>query len=329
MKRLSLNSIFLCLFTLVLGLFSANLYASPTLTTVTKDIEGSGSTLNLAIGNAIINGVGQVNGAYVKSVSAVIDQKSVDQGYVRIANQVYPVSADILSRDNLSAIQAATNGAVISYQVKDQKQLDNDQWQVTLTMTFAQYQAIEKSPEKQKQYSLAILPFQITPQAAKGPISPKRSQDLLNQALTDNLIKANRYRMIDRNHSDLKNYNQEVALLTSGNANKLDQARLSQLIGADLLLVGNIDQLKITTEKREFYGSTFDHHIAEATINFRLIEMATLAVLHSDTVTVDIPEDEINQILVDPDNNLQTVEQALITKTAKTISDNLLNYKIK
>ncbi|MCF6775228.1 CsgG/HfaB family protein [Thiotrichales bacterium 19X7-9] len=321
MKRLSYFSL---IFAILLSLVSINVYANPTLTTETRDIQGQGDTLNLAISNAIINGVSEVNGTYVNSINAVINEKAIAKGYVTIGNQSYPVSADILSQDNISAVKAATAGTVLNYQLIKKEQKDN-QWYVTLKMTFAQYKGISKSDAHAKKYSFAVLPFQLAPSAAEGPIAPNRSISLLNQSLVTDISQSGQFRMIDRNNADLSQYAKEAAILASGNVNNLDKARLSQMIGADYLLVGTIDQLNIKNEKQKFYGSSFDHYVASTTINFRLVEMATMEILYADTVTVSIPEDQITKLLQDPDNDLKTVERLLINKASRAISEKVIN----
>ncbi|MCF6764588.1 CsgG/HfaB family protein [Thiotrichales bacterium 19S3-7] len=321
MKRLSYFSFIV---TILFSLISLNLYASPTLKTETRTVQGQGDSLNLAISNALINGVAEVNGTYVNAINAVINEKAVATGYVTIGNQRYPVNANILSQDTISAIKAATSGVVVNYQLTKKEQKDN-QYYVTLNMTFAQYKGIDQSQANAKKYSFAVLPFQLAPSAAEGPISPARSISLLNQSLVTDISQSGQFRMIDRNNADLGQYAKEVAILSSGNVNSLNKARLSQMIGADYLLVGTIDELTIKNEKQKFYGSDFDHYIASTTVNFRLVEMATMEILYADTVTVSIPEDQITKILQDPDNSLKTVEQQLINKASQTISQKVLN----
>lgn len=306
---------------LILSLcFFTNAFAKQTLTTETRNVKGQGDTLNLAISNALIQGVSEINGTYVNSVNAIINEKLTAKGNVTVDQTQTPVHVDLLAQENISAVKTATHGVILNYQLLNQEEKNNTYF-VTLQITFAKYQKID-SKKEDKRYSLAVLPFQlITTQGATNQISY-----LLNQALMTKLSQSKKFRIVDRNNLDLSEYQKEVHILASGNVNNLDKARLGQLIGADYLLVGTINQFKVTDKTREFYGAKFDHYIATATINVRLLEMATMEIHDADTITVTIPEAEINEILQDPDNDAQTIRDLLINKLASAISRKILQY---
>lgn len=317
-KFLSL-SLMLCLF------FITNSFANPTLKTITKEVQGQGETENLAVSNAIINGITQENGTYVNSVNAVINAYTQGEGEISIGPLTLPLSGNMLAQENISAIKAATKGSVVSYKLLKSSQKDK-QWFVTLEMTFAKYSGIKQSKEKQNQYSLTVLPFKLNTLVSPSAQYSVHAVSLLSQTITDNLSQSNDFRMVDRNIHDLNAYKNEINILQSGNVTSLEQGRLGQMIGSDYIVTGTVNLLRVENISKDYYGTNFNHYIAQMTVNYRLIEMATMQLRYSDTISVSIPQEEITQLLQNPDNNLSVVEQMLVEKAGNQISQAILQH---
>ena len=283
---------FICIIFLTISIGNTS---SPTLSITMHTSHGSAKSINAAITRAIINGVAELNGAYVGSVKAIVSEDAIAKGYVKVGGNIYyPVNANIMSRDSISAIKIATHGIILGYIVLDKKHI-GDMWYVSIQLKVAKYQKIASGTK----YSIAILPFRMDDAIMPGFEVSK----VLNQKLVNKISNEGEFQVIDRNMHDLLSYSKEVAILSSGNVSNLNKARLKQMVGADYLLVGTVNQFIVKSNKREYYGASFHNYEVKVIINFRLVEMATMEIHYSDTITETIPGNRVRKILENPNNN--------------------------
>lgn len=306
---------FICIIFFTVSVVNAS---SPTISMTMHTSHGSAKSINAAITQAIINGVAEFNGAYVESVKAIVSEDAIVKGYVKIGGNIYsPVNANIMSKGSISAMKLVTHGIILGYTVLDKKQV-GDMWYVSVQLKIAKYHKIASRTK----YSIAILPFRSINIKVPG----FEVSQILNQKLVDKISNMGKFQVIDRNIHDLLSYSKEVSILSSGDVGNLNKARLKQMVGADYLLVGTINQFLVENHKREYYGTSFDNYEVKAIINFRLVEMATMEIHYSDTIIEKISENRVRAILANPNNNYKTLSNILLTKAAVAISNKVVNF---
>ena len=169
---------------------------------------------------------------------------------------------------------------VKGYEVLSLEEVQEGLWQAQIRAQLLRYQAIDD--ELAQLPSIAVAKFR-TPQDEYNvgrEISGDRLARNLQQELVNSLSDSRRVRVLDR---DFDEEVTEELQTTASSLSPAEQLRQGQEVGADLLLVGEVDQFELGGEEREVYGiqmSTLDPTIR---ISYRLMEPATREILRSAT----------------------------------------------
>ena len=169
---------------------------------------------------------------------------------------------------------------VKGYEVRSLERAEEDLWQAQLRVQLLEYQPIDD--ELATLPSIAVTRFR-TPEdeySVGRPLSDDRLAGKLQSELVNSFVDSRRVRVLDREFDQ-----QAVDELqtTAASLSPAEQLRQGQEVGADLLLVGEIDRFDLGGEEREVYGiqmSTLDPAIR---ISYRLMEPATREILYSAT----------------------------------------------
>lgn len=290
----------------------------------TTKITGYGQNYQDAIRQALIQSIGMIKGVDVTSIDQTFDKISQKKGMVNIAGKDIPVYVYLQSQGFISKIKTATNGVIDSYQVVDYSQKDNIVT-VTLAIVYSTYTSVNPQSNKKKR-TLAILPFSVSVKQDSNEFRVVSLPLLLNQDLQNAFTSSNFFRVMDRNVSDQKAYEKEMELILSRRASQSQKARFGQQVGADYLLVGNIQNFAFIKTNRSFYGGDFSQWNVQITVSYRLLETATMEILNSDTVQVAIPSSKVNQILEDRVKTKKDVVNMLLQNLSDQLSSQILSF---
>ena len=221
-----------------------------------------------------------------------------------------------------SHIAATTHGAVQSYQITQKSHLKNI-WTITIQAEIAEYKSASAKRDQQLS-ALAIMPFNANQGSIDNNVDLKGSGALITQSIVTNLASSPDLRIVDRSQSDQRDYQKEIALLKSPNAKPSERARLGQMLGADYFLTGDISDFTFKKIKKTYYGASFDNWIVQISINFRVVEVATMGIIAAQEVSASISSDKVKQLLKDHESKTQ-IEQKLFRKAAQKIADNTQN----
>ena len=299
------------LFSIILLSFSFSFAKVTNLNIVSS---GTGHTKNKAISNALIQAVSQINGVNIKSVTESITK--VEEKYTNNKNK------SKYKNQFYNNVIESTQGKIKSYRVLDIHQIDNNEYEANIEVTVAKYKAMGESAKK-NMYSIVVEPFHLkTYIDDSNNISSKTIKNSIQQALINQFTQSRKFNVLDRNKQDSQAYENEINHILSGDVSGDEQAKIGQQIGADLLLLGNITSFNISKKTTIYYGENFSSWNANITIDYRIIELATMQIKWSNTITIDVPKQLANKLM--ENNSYSALANYIYKKVAQKISSQIM-----
>ena len=271
---------------------------------IVKEVKGSGRNRDEAIKNALYRAVEQVRGVKVDSSRYEFGFKSSGVGVGDNGPGRRRIEFDSVNVGTNGTVYTTEIGGLIrSYNVIDEKQIDPDNYEVTLQVSVYDYAArgqtgrvkIALMPAKTQQGSYAFL---------NQTISGDTLSSLFSQRLVAGLTQTNKFAVLDRESID--DFVREKDMLFSFDAPLGEQAKLAETIGADYLLVGTITQAEILRIDRYLKAANYTSRKFKARFNFdyRLVDSATKQVVLASSAQKYL-EDEQVRALADEQNPVE------------------------
>ena len=271
---------------------------------IVKEVKGSGRNRDEAIKNALYRAVEQVRGVKVDSSRYEFGFKSSGVGVGDDGPGRRRIEFDSVNVGTNGTVYTTEIGGLIrSYNVIDEKQIDPDNYEVTLQVSVYDYAArgqtgrvkIALMPAKTQQGSYAFL---------NQTISGDTLSSLFSQRLVAGLTQTNKFAVLDRESID--DFVREKDMLFSFDAPLGEQAKLAETIGADYLLVGTITQAEILRIDRYLKAANYTSRKFKARFNFdyRLVDSATKQVVLASSAQKYL-EDEQVRALADEQNPVE------------------------
>jgi hypothetical protein len=271
---------------------------------IVKEVKGSGRNRDEAIKNALYRAVEQVRGVKVDSSRYEFGFKSSGVGVGDDGPGRRRIEFDSVNVGTNGTVYTTEIGGLIrSYNVIDEKQIDPDNYEVTLQVSVYDYAArgqtgrvkIALMPAKTQQSSYAFL---------NQTISGDTLSSLFSQRLVAGLTQTNKFAVLDRESID--DFVREKDMLFSFDAPLGEQAKLAETIGADYLLVGTITQAEILRIDRYLKAANYTTRKFKARFNFdyRLVDSATKQVVLASSAQKYL-EDEQVRALADEQNPVE------------------------
>jgi len=296
-------------------LFSMSVYAD-----IKEDIvrvTGHGETSELAIKSALIEGVKQRTGVKIDAVRSF--REGTKEGIERENSEVKKISSE--SSTFSSVIKESASGIVQEYEIVSMKQ-SKGRWIVTLDITFKQYVTPGISPHNRRK--IAIMPFRTLMHSYKingDRYTASAFSDSFTQHLTNHLTQSRKFSVLDREY--MSEYLSEKDLITSESKSIEEQVKIGGILGADYIVVGKIGQVSIGRKNNalDIIGESGSSYSAEIDVDYRIIVLATRQVKWSDTVSLSIDPELIDEITRNKKNN--AASQAILSYFASIISNQL------
>jgi curli biogenesis system outer membrane secretion channel CsgG len=276
-------------------LVCTNLYAAEANDVVVREVVGQGSNRDAAIRNALYIAVSQVRGVNVGSGTYEFGFSeagvNIDSGQ---ANK--KVTLDSVSVATTGTAYATkTTGSVKTYEVLEEKKIDENTYQVKLKVTVHDYAPRDDTARMK----VAIMPVKTMEESYPflDTIVPAEVlSSLLTQKLAAGLTQTNKFAVLDR--ESLTEFAREKRILLSDDAPLAETAKLAEISGADYLLVGNISEAKL--EKKEYHLKAADYtaneYRARFTFNYRLISAFTRQIIMADTAETYLKNEQVREI---------------------------------
>ena len=284
--------------------------------TATKTVSGYGETQQLAISNALLQAVSQVNGVSVDSIDLMRSRFreirfSYDgkKGYIR-------------ESDNGSGgVLNITKGIVKSYDVKSVKKVD-DSYKAVVDVVLSQYEAADTSYKNK--VKLAIMPFymyQHTYQIGHQTYGSVVVTEQLQDALVSSFVHSKKVTVLDRAYSS--DMNKELRLISSRETALSEKVKMGQKLGADYILVGTIEKadIKHTTVRNQSLGTSKSSNSLESLVSYRLIVVGTSHIKYTNKV-------KVSTAVVDSEDALSTLIKEVSQKISLDILDDMYPIRI-
>ena len=312
--------------------------------TVETTVKGQGVTRDLAIQNALYQAVSQVQGIRVESIMAPIridtthidierdpntsGKSAVVGPLTAISNEVNGLvtgvdSVDIQTQTMGPLTLTEAKGLVKSYDVVEEKKISDEVYEVTLKVWVYDYQ----SPEDTKRLRVAIFPFDSTAQSHQFgdvTISGAELGAQFSQVLNSMLGSNPKFTLLDRDTQTaiLK----EKQILVSNDAPIEEKVRLGEVLGADYMVVGTIQQAEIVVIEKTspIIGSKTRRFKAYMDVEYRILVGPTRQVASADQLRIKLEDDQVKVLMEEwqsDDIDYREMEQKLVERAANDIAD--------
>jgi curli biogenesis system outer membrane secretion channel CsgG len=274
------------LFLTILALTSTLLFAAET-ATKTVETKGQGVNRDEAINMALKQAVAQVKGVAVSSLDTDFDYRSASADIEKTPSGKKVEFDAVGVHTGGSTLRTNMAGQIKTFEVLNEKKLDDGTYEVTLKVTVFDYE----SPEKTARLRLAVMPIRTLAAFYQfGNISNPSldTSRLFSQKLTAALTQTNKFDVLDREY--MQEFAQERNFLLSGDASLEEMAKLGEALGVDYMLVGTINRAGIV--RKESYSQAVGRMVSEYEANFsfeyRLIVGPTRQIKSADVLTIKL-----------------------------------------
>lgn len=252
---------------------------------VKVEATGIGDSRPEAITHALVEGIQRATGVSIDQsmVSGLVVGVSKLDGKANQSNDASKSSqeAHIVQTDSIGQdlIKTRSGGSVKTFTVLSSENDNLGRYVVKVNVEVDKFKSV--SPETANRMRIIVAPFQ-TQNAALAT--------QLRDQLIVYLTQIKRFSVLDRTENS--QYQKEMALVTSTDANMSERVRYGQVLGADFILTGkiNIKTIKqeeinpVTNQKSVTYSATAD-------VIFNMIEIATRQIQFSNQFKLRVSGD--------------------------------------
>jgi curli biogenesis system outer membrane secretion channel CsgG len=256
--------------------------------------KGVGITPGAAVNDALKLAIQQVNGVVVDASSANLNLMAKATATLDVESKEGKDSAKATATMQGQAfaeqIISASNGVVSNFKVVSSSPpvKDGGMYAVEISAKIAKF----KAPADAGKIKIVVTPLKAsrpTFNIGGKEVPAAVVLDPVRQLIIDSLSQSGRYTVLDRqSDSEIQG---ELGMITSGQTNTADLAKLGQALSADILWVGVVNNLayersarKLASADRELvsFGGSW-------AISQRLVNLTTRQIMLSNTLTGEFP----------------------------------------
>jgi len=283
-----------------------------------REVTATGETRELAVINGLIEALQQIKGIQLSAIKELKSNFSESMSSTGTNEQ----NSSSFNSENQKDILTKTKGYIKSYEVLNaEKKQEGISWEVTLSVSIPVYKTPGNSPNTRRK--LAVIPFHCSKNNflfGTKNISGKKLSRQFTQKVVSEITQTRKFSVLDREYID--EYVKEKKIILSGNTPASEQIKLGEVLGVDYLIVGNITDASL--EKHPYHieltGESGYKYFGIFNIDYRIIVMATRQIKWSDSISVDVIDDELSHLVT-----IENMQQFLIRKSAKAMINSLMN----
>ena len=263
--------------------------------TIVRETKGRGITRDEAINKALSQAVAQVKGVKVgseeyefgyRSASADIEKKDTGK----------EIEFDAVSvQTGGSVLKTEIEGLVKTYEVLEEKKIDDTTYEVTLKVWVYDYE----DPDQTKRLRLAIMPIKLSQRYQAGKFIEPGSDisHMLAQKLSVGLSETNKFAVLDREY--ILDFAHNRNILLSDDSSLEEKAKLGKVLGADYMIVGTISDIRLEIKQKtsSAIGHPIREYEADFVFDYRLIVGPTRRVRLADTVNLSLETEEVKKLV--------------------------------
>lgn len=308
----------LCFAALLLPFLLAAGLAQATATATEVTARGYGDNPQQAVANALVEAVRQAGGVTL-AVNPDFRRK-VGQWVIQRDGDV---STWMGTSTSVAEPRLPTLGSLESYRVTAMERMDNALWRADVSARVLRTKPL--GPDRSHLPAVVLAPFQTRAasyQLGKVKINAGEARRRLQANLVDAFAQSGRFRVLDRGH--LAARDEELAMLARGSLEPGELVRLGKNKGADVLLVGSIEDFDIGDNEREFYGAKFQGYEPRIRVRYRLIDVASGEILRADLFDWRRSEQSVRELArqrnIDEWNHPERIADAIYPSIARAIA---------
>jgi len=252
------------------------------LETVKVSADGYGTSAPDAVAEAMRMAILQVNGAVV-DMATVNAKLGID---VTLNQTAATMRADAFA----DAVRTRSGGVVQNFRIvaMDEPLLPKGKFKATIEAGIAKFVV----PAELKKIKLVVAPLRFD--RASIPVGERSVPAAevgaeLRQRILDALVNTGRFAVLDRDIGP--EIQQELDMITSGEAPKAELAKLSQAVTADIVWSGRINNLAYNRHARQL--RTSDRQLVSYSggwsVSQKMVNVATRQVVTAETLSGDVP----------------------------------------
>ena len=284
---------------------------------VTQKATGYGDSPRTATANALVEAARQALG-----VSVVADPSFRVATYEWMANENIAQGVWTTKPED----QAASLANVAGYQVLETKQVNEALWQVSVEARLIRDVSI--AGDRSALPTLVVMPFRTVKAEYYPGVKTKASEvrERLHREMRNALVQAGRVRVLDRSSNSATNREEDIV---AGGLSPFEHAKLGQQLGADLILVGEVEEFKLGRETDTFYGTQMNTMEPVVRIHYQLIETSTREVLRAGTFeeqrSSKVLKQKLKQADIDKDREPERIGEVIYPDVARGIAGETLD----
>ena len=263
---------------------------------VIREVTGQGRNRDEAMKNALYRAVEQARGVKVDSGTYEFGYRGTSAGFGTQQPGQRSIDIDSMDFSTQGTVYTTEIGGLIkSYEVLDEKQIDQDTYQVKLKVAVYDYASRGQTPR----VKVALMPVKTMGNSYRFlnlVISGDTLSALFSQRLVMGLTQTNKFAVLDR--ESIRDFVGEKKMLLSFDAPLGEQAKLAETLGAEYLLVGTITQAVIERIDRrlEVAEYTSTEYKARLNFNYRLVDSSTKQIVLASAAQKYLENEEVRKI---------------------------------
>ncbi|MDA0424933.1 hypothetical protein [Stutzerimonas frequens] len=258
------------------------------------DAVGYGGSRNLAISDALVQGLRQATGVSVDS-REVMRTLSGRASVSSSEGDTFSSAVEIAQRGDLTL---KTRGLVSRYDVLAVEQETDGSFRADVSVHVLKYDKPGLPADSRR--TLAVMPFHSDQRSfsllGDRTAAAKVEAELRNRIL-DQFTQSRRMNVLDREFG--AEFQEEKALWLSDDAALAEKAKTGNVLGADYIVVGNIRNVRSTRHVKtlQLTGETIVSYSGSAQLDYKIILAASRQVKWSDSINLKFGDGDIRAML--------------------------------
>ena len=254
--------------------------------TVSVNSKGYGDGPESALNSALTQAIGQVNGRSIDSDSLLTTTEKT--------STKNDESDYLSSRDFKESIKSKTKGVVESYSILSNAKDDSGLWVAEITAQIARFKT-SKSANRKRIAVIDLIGRQGCCLTVEGELNPDVAAYEVSSAISNFLVQSRKFTVLDRSFQGFAETERNT-LKTSENMPVKELAKLGQELFADMILVGNLNSIRLQKAQRKMNTSdrVLEYLAGNIATNIRIIDTATGQIKFSSSLRMNPKDLDLN-----------------------------------
>ena len=261
-------------------------FAFSQIETVSVNSKGYGDGPESALNSALTQAIGQVNGRSIDSDSLLTTTEKT--------STKNDESDYLSSRDFKESIKSKTKGVVESYSIISNAKDDSGLWVAEITAQIARFKT-SKSANRKRIAVIDLIGRQGCCLTAEGELNPDVAAYEVSSAISNFLVQSRKFTVLDRSFQGFAETERNT-LKNSENMPVRELAKLGQELFADMILVGNLNSIRLQKAQRKMNTSdrVLEYLAGNIATNIRIIDTATGQIKFSSSLRMNPKDLDLN-----------------------------------